>query len=202
MAALSKRAYCFPNIKIMSQDNSILKLLIAGLLRLSILTAIFLGSCAGSGALYIHSPKWDLEQVDLEQDNKFFGAYLTQGEDAVKVVLHRYLPEPDSYPRTIFRMPHDQISHAWDGGGNATITAEDQPDGSQLIQIHAVGDTPWVSLSEYRVTDNQIYPLRHGAANQLFLLSALLSPFITWIARKPVSRVVTLLVGTDKPSHG
>ena len=171
-----------------------LKTLLGVLLRLSILTAVFLGSCAGSGVLYIQSAKWDADAVDLEKDKTFFSAYRAQDSEEIEVVLYRFLPEPVESKPISYRMPQAEISHVWEGGGSATVTAEDQADGSQLIRIHAIGDTPWVSLSEYRVSDNQIFPLRHGASNHIYLLGALLSPFITLLVRKPVRRLVSLLI--------
>lgn len=176
------------------------KLVLAGLLRLSILTAVFLGSCVGSGVMYMHSPNWKLNEVDLEKDRKFFGAYTKENSDEVEVVLYKYLPEPGD-ERINYRLPREEISYAWDGGGSASITASDQADGSQLVRIHAIGDTPWASLSEYRVTNNEINPLRYGASNHFFLLGVLLSPFITWILQKPVRRAVAAMVGiSEKPS--
>ncbi len=175
-----------------------LKQVISGLLRLALLGVVFLGSCVGSGVLYLQSPKWDLEPVDLEQDKTFFGAYVAENNADIEVVLYRFLPGPDESENITYRMPRAEISQIWEGGGSATITAEDQSDGSQLVRIHAIGDTPWVSMSEYRVSDNEIEPLRHGAANHAYLLGALLSPFLTWLARRPVRWIVGRVVGTSK----
>ena len=67
---------------------------IAYLLRLSLLSVIFLGSCAGSGVLYIQSPKWQLDEVDIEKDRTFFVAYLIPESDEIEV---------DFYDRELFQ---------------------------------------------------------------------------------------------------
>ena len=174
-----------------------LKAVIGALLRLFILSAIFLGSCVGSGSLYLHSAKWHLDAVDLERDRTFFSAYRKAASEKIEVVRYRYLPKSGEAGPVHFRMTQAEIAHAWPDGGNATVTALDQADGSQLIRIHAIGDTPWVSLSEYRVADNEIQPLRHGLSNHLYLLGVLLSPFITWFLRKPVKHLTRILIKQD-----
>ena len=85
-------------------------------------------------------------------------------------------------------------SKIWEGGGSASVTVKTETDGNQLVQIFAVGDTPWASLSEYRVVDDVIQPLRHGASNHWFLLGMLLSPFITRFMQKPVRVLVDRLL--------
>lgn len=171
-----------------------LKQVIGALLRLSILTAVFLGSCVGSGSLYVHSAKWETDEVDLDKDRTFFSAYREGASDDVEIVLYRFLPQPSESRQIHYRMTEQEISHVWEGGGSATVSAREQADGSQLIRIHAIGDTPWISLSEYRVTNNEIMPLRHGASNHSYLLGMLLSPVITWLALKPVRRLVWMLI--------
>ncbi len=175
-----------------------LKRVVAGLLRLSILSVVFMGSCAGSAVLYMQSPKWDLAEVNLEKDKTFFGAYTTEENDKVEIVLYRFLPDPSESKKIKYRLQREEISQVWEGGGSASVTVIDEVDGSQLIRIHVIGDTPWASISEYRVTDNEIHPLRHGAANLFFLIGALFSPFITWFARKPVRRIVEMLFKMEK----
>ena len=174
-----------------------LKAVIGALLRLSILSAIFLGSCVGSGSLYLHSAKWHLDAVDLEQDKTFFGAYRKEASEEIEVVRYQYLPQPGEAGPVLFRMTQAEIAYALPNGSSATVTAVDQADGSQLVRIHTVGDTPWVSLSEYRVADNEIQPLRHGLSNHIYLLGLLLSPFITWLFRSPVKHLVGILVKQD-----
>ena len=175
-----------------------LKQLLAALLRLSILSVVFLGSCVGSGLLYMESPKWNLEQVDLEKDKTFFGAYREEATDEIEVELYRFLPQTSESEQVLYRLPRETLSYQWTGGGSASITAENQADGSQLVRIHVVGDTPWTSLSEYRVVDNEILPLRHGHSNSWFLLGVLLSPVITWLAIKPVRRLIGTVVRVDE----
>lgn len=179
-----------------------IKNIIAHLLRLSLLSVVLLGSCVGSGVIYIQSPKWQIEEVDIENDKTFFVAYTTLDSDDIEIIFYRQIENLTEIDKRRFKLPEEHYSKVWEGGGSATVTSKLEADGSQLVQIFSIGDTPWASLSEYRVIGDKIQPLRHGSANHLFLLGVLLSPFITWLLQKPVRRLVNRVVGVDIGSSG
>ena len=171
-----------------------IKIIATYLLRLSLLSVIFFGSCVGPGVLYIQSPKWQLQEVDIEKDRTFFIAYLKPDSDEVEVDFYRHVAAFDASEGAIFKLPKENYSKNWAGGGSASVTANTEADGSQLVQVFAIGDTPWASLSEYRVMNDQIHPLRHGASNHWFILGMLFSPVITWLMQKPVRALVDTLL--------
>lgn len=177
-----------------------LKRIAANILRVSILLVIFLGSCTGSGILYMQSPKWALEKFDLEKAKTFFIAYVPKESDEVEVIFYRDNPVTNTSSGTQFHLPRQKMSYSWDGDGSASIIVKNEENGNQLVQIFVTGDTPWTSLSEYRVINNKIHPLRHGMSNHWFLLGVLISPFLTAYLRKPVALAVNRLVGI-KPAN-
>lgn len=121
---------------------------------------------------------------------------MTDKTDDVQVVFYRVKPTTESGTNIQFHLPREKMSFSWGKGeGTSPITVKNEENGNQLIQIFVVGDTPWSSLSEYRVINNRIYPLRHAMSNPWFLLGVLISPLLTFFIQKPVAHAVNRLVG-------
>jgi hypothetical protein len=63
--------------------------------------------------------------------------------------------------------------------------------------VFVIGDTPWSSLSEYRVKDNRVEPLRHAHANGWMLLGILLCFVAVHYLMKPIRRSINRLMGLE-----
>ena len=74
------------------------------------------------------------------------------------------------------------------------ISADGHPD----ERIFVIGDTPWSSLSEYRVRDNKVEPLRHGhAVGWLFVAGVVLCLILVHFLMKPIGRGIRRMVGLE-----
>jgi len=178
---------------------NLIKRLVAGLLNVVVLSVLLLGSCAGPGVVYSQSPKWLLEDVGTgKPKDLFFVAFMAQdGDGSAQLNVRPYNIDPASegFSGVRYEMPKELMTYTWQyGEGNATIDARTEAHGSQLIQIFVAGDTPWTTLSEYRVVDNKVYPLRYASSNSWFLLLIFPCFFLVIRLEKPIrSRVRRLL---------
>lgn len=170
-----------------------IKRLIAGFLYLIALSFLLIGSCAGPGVIYYQSPLWFLEEVDPDDVGSFFVAFNATesgGSQQLFVMTYKVDPEKKGYANVQYHMTDERRTYSWGSGeGNASIYAKTEAEGRQLVQIFVTGDTPWTSLSEYRVVDNKIHPLRHAHSKAwLLLVGVIVCLLITYRLSKPLRR--------------
>lgn len=178
---------------------SILRRLSAGLLQLVAMSVLLLGSCVGPGVLYIQSPNWFLEPYDAQKARSFFVAFRAQdaqGRDGLRVTFLRSDPAQQGYSNIRYHLAEGKLREdILDGETQARIDVSAEAGGSQIVRVFVVGDTPWSSLSEYRVKDNQIEPLRHGhAVGWLFVGGLLVCLVLVHVVMKPVRRRIQRMV--------
>ncbi|MGA0023136.1 MAG: hypothetical protein ACO3F9_00665 [Burkholderiales bacterium] len=67
------------------------------------------------------------------------------------------------------------------------------------MKVYVMGDSPWASLSEYRVKDDKIEPLRYGHSNALFFLIGIPLCLVgVHYLMKPIRRKIDRMVGAEK----
>lgn len=173
--------------------------LLAFVLNLLAMSVLLLGACVGPGLLYVQSPKWSLEPYDADKSRTFFVAFRAKtdkGKEGTYVALYRRDLAKAGYIDIRYQLPEGRIRED-DNGEDlpATIIVKNESGGSQLVTISVTGDTPWSSLSEYRVKDNTVEPLRHGHSNAWWLLGILLCLVGVHYAMKPIARSVDRKMG-------
>ena len=177
--------------------------LIAWLLQAAVMVLLLLGSCVGPGLLYVQSPKWSLALYDAEKSKTFFVAFQAkndQGKEGTYVAFYRRDLAKAGYTDIRYQLPegrHREDREETDGQA-ATITVVNEAGGSQRVTIYVMGDTPWSSLSEYRVKDNTVEPLRHGQSNLWWLLGILLCLVGVHYLMKPIRRSIDRIVGLEQ----
>jgi len=177
-----------------------IKILLAGLLNFVVLSVLLIGSCVGPGYMYMQSPRWFLEEIanDETPSGSFFVAFMADDNAGVKQLNVRLQSEnfkEESYSDVQYHMPEEHLLYSWGAGeGSANIDVINESQGSQLIQVFVVGDTPWSSLSEYRVVDNKVYPLRHAHSVAWLLLGIIFCLFLINPLSKPIGRGIKRLV--------
>lgn len=166
---------------------------------------LLLSSCVGPGIGYVQSPRWLLKDIDSgEVNQKAFYVAFTSNDPSEPRQLHVTLFSQQEemvakYPDLSFHMTEDYLNHTSGGGDNASIKTIAEADGTQLTQVFVVGDTPWSSLSEYRVIDDTIYPLRHAHASPWLLLGVIIGPMVVSLISKPLRRKIDdFFAGTGK----
>jgi len=178
-----------------------IKRLSAGLLKLVVISMLFAGSCLGPGIMYMESPRWFLDKVDLENTGAFFVAFISKDDkdpQQVQVMKYRFDADKGKYSDVQFHLPNGR--HHYRPGPDdvgATIDATAEKAGGQLVQVFATGDTPWTSLSEYRVADNKIYPLRHAVSSSWILIGVVVGPILVFLLIKPIKRRINRLMRID-----
>lgn len=185
----------------------LLKRVIARLLQVSLLSVLFLASCVGTGGLYVHSSKWSLKEANVDEDSLFHVAFISKksGEKNSKLMVlpYRYMQydinsSEDRFPDPQYYLPEERMSFSWGAGeGGARIRATNEPDGSQLVRIFVTGDTPWTSLSEYRVVENKIYPLRYGESWLALLLGLIIFPSLIIKLIKPIGDSINRIMRVE-----
>ena len=77
---------------------NIIKQVIASLLYFVIISTLLIASCVGPGVMYSQSPKWFLDEVNVDEENRFFVAFISNdnGLDRLNVVMHKNAPEGNS----------------------------------------------------------------------------------------------------------
>jgi hypothetical protein len=176
---------------------------LAGLLYAIALSMLFLGSCVGPGIGYVWSPKWLLQEIDPEHiANTFFVAFTSNDSSESRQLHVKPFRQQEAmiakYPDISFHMAEEKLHYGWNGDGDASISTTMEADGAQLVQVFVTGDTPWTSLSEYRVVDNTVYPLRHAQSSPWLLLGALVGPILVSLISKPVKRGINRLMRVGK----
>lgn len=177
------------------------KRLSAGLLNFVVLSVLFVGSCAGPGVMYLQSPWWFLKGVDPGNAGSFYVAYSSKADEGprqVKVMRYRFDSGDKKSADLQFHVPDGHLYYSFGRGeGDARVNATSEGKGAQLVQVFVTGDTPWSSLSEYRVVDNKIHPLRHAHSVAWLLLGAVILPFLVLAIRKPIRRGINRLMRID-----
>ena len=176
------------------------KRFVAGCLKLGVLSALFIGSCVGPGTAYYSSAKWFLDDVDPSETSQMYIAFIAEyGDEASDTHVYRYGADlaEENFRNVQYLLPEYPPSRNWSRGETrATISVLPESDESQIVQVFMVGDTPWSSLSEYRVRNNEIYPLKYARSNLWFLLGAFVGPIIVGVfLRKLVVRLIDRLMG-------
>jgi len=165
--------------------SSVMRAALAFVLYAIVISALLvLSSCVAPMMAYVHSPNWLLQAIDPEEADQqsFFVAFRPSPDSpgsASKVIPFRQLKQVAiQYPDISFHMPEKA---SWDSasGDHASIRRTAELNGSQLIHVFMVGDTPWTSLSEYRVIDNTVYPLRHEQSPPWMILGIFLGTWLT-----------------------
>ena len=161
---------------------------------------LLLSSCVGPLSGYAQSPRWLLEEIDPEELNhkSFFVAFKSNDPSEAsqsRVTLLRQQKEMAAkYPDISFHITEEELYYDWNGDGSASIHATAETNGAQLIQVFVTGDTPWTSLSEYRVVDNTVYPLRHAHSSPLILLGVIIGVIFVSLISKPLKRSINRLM--------
>lgn len=171
------------------------KRVVTACLKFSLISVLFLGSCVGPGIAYYHSPKWAIQDVDLENAGLFFVAFAatdSAGSTEIHVERLGFDPHQRDFDNVAYRLPEDKASFRWRRDEvSATVSVTPQAHGEQLVQIFMTGETPWSSLSEYRVVDNTIQPLRYAKAVPWLLLGVLICPLLVLgLLKGPVCRAI------------
>ena len=165
--------------------SSVMRAALAFVLYAIVISALLvLSSCVAPMMAYVHSPNWLLQAIDPEEADQqsIFVAFRPSPDSpgsALKVIPFRELKQvATQYPDISFNLPEKA---SWDvaSGNDASIRRTAESNGAQLIHVFMVGDTPWTSLSEYRVIDNAVYPLRHAHSSPWILLGVFLGPWLT-----------------------
>jgi hypothetical protein len=188
----------------------LLKWVIARLLQVSLVSVLFLVSCVGTVELYAESSKWLLKAANVDEDSQFHVAFISKSgeQDAELMVLpyrdmrNGYQDSESSFRHQQYHLPEEHMSFSWGAGeGGARIRATNEPDGSQLVRVFVTGDTPWSSLSEYRVVENKIHPLRYGDSTRwivpALLLGMIILPSLIVRSIKPIGVRINRLMGVD-----
>jgi len=174
--------------------------LIAWVVNLVVFLVLFAGSCVGPGVLYYESPRWSLKTVDPGDAGSFYVAFRSKDGEApeqVYVKKYRFDQDPGGKTDIQYNLPNGLHHDRSSGKESASITAITDDQGGQLVQVFVTGDTPWTSLSEYRVKDNKIYPLRHAQSAGWLLLGAIICPILIIVLAKPIKRRVYRWMGID-----
>lgn len=175
--------------------------LIAGLLKLVVLSVLLVGSCVGPGLMYYQSPWWFLERVDLgDTESLFCVAFRSKDGEVpqqIKVMWYKFDSERKKYSEVQFHLPNGRLYGSGPGKARASINATAEEQGGQLIQVFVVGDSPWTSLSEYRVVDNKVYPLRHADSVRWLLLGVVICPFLIIPLARPIKRGINRFMRID-----
>lgn len=180
-----------------------LQSLFAVVLRLVVLASVLLGSCTGLSFAYKNSAYLALAPIDevtAGNTYRFFVGFMhtpESGERELEVLSYKLREQLATRNAVSFTLPQSAMRYSFGAGeGYARIKQTLVPDGAALVQVMVVGELPWVSVSEYRVVDNTVVPLRYGRAWS-WLLAAffLLPPVVIWLLQKPVRRAVDRLLG-------
>ncbi|MDH5632910.1 MAG: hypothetical protein OEZ10_07930 [Gammaproteobacteria bacterium] len=181
------------------------KRIFARMLSVVVITVLFLGSCGGAGKMYVYSPYWFMKEVDAQSNLRlFFVAFMTPGKDgnpSLQVFPITKVDLQKEYPDLDYTLPRDNMTFDWDSDSGAIIEVIRKDNGTRIVQVFVRGDTPWTSLSEYRVDGkDKVTPLRHGRSNEWFLLLALVLPVIVLALRRRISRLVYRVLSVSEKS--
>jgi len=180
----------------------LLRQLGAGFLKFVVLSVLVVGSCVGPTLMYYQSPWWFLENIDHGKPGSFYVAFRSKSDEVsqqVEVIRYKFDSEMEKYPDLQFHLPNGRLDYSFGPGeGSASINATAEVQGSQLVQVFVTGDTPWTSLSEYRVVDNKIYPLRHAhSVAWLLLLGVVICLFLVKALKGRIERGINRFMRID-----
>ncbi len=187
---------------------NLLKQIIAGFLKLAVFSVLFLGACVGPCVVYYQSPKWFIKDIDIDKakSKQFYIALKSEDSDTgekIAVERYKFVSTENNFSGVQYHLPGKHMSYSWGPGEeSAQIKVTNEEQGSQLIRVFVTGDTPWTSLSEYRVKNNEIHPLRYAMSNPWFLLGTIICPFLVVLLVRPIGRSINRILGlppsTDK----
>ena len=161
---------------------TLFKRAILSLLYVVIFSVLLLSSCVGPGLAFRNSPYWFLQQVTSDEvtDRNFHVAILVhkEGGDPELDVVRASVNLKTRYPSASYHLEAGHHKFYWPDEGGATVDVEGLPHESQTVRVFVTGDTPWTSLSEYRVENNEVIPLRYADSVGWFLLLSFILPFV------------------------
>jgi hypothetical protein len=162
--------------------------IVASLLNFTALTTLLLGSCAGPLYVYNESPRWLLQKIDGGVPWNFFVAERTGDEGGPGFRIVRYEAGEMGGAAPQYRLPDGHHSAQLDNESYGTVDAVTEAGGSQLVLVFVSGDSIWSSMSEYRVENNRVLPLRHSQAAGWLLLGAPLLLIVVGLLWNPIRR--------------
>jgi hypothetical protein len=172
--------------------------LVAGLLNFVAVCVLLLGAFVGPMVLYAHSPWWLLGKFDPDRAGTFFVAFMSSGGGGFQrlhVVRYAAGSGTKGGADVQYHLPEGRQTYKQaSGDGGARIDVRTEPSGSQVVQVFVTGDTPWTSLSEYRVAGNQVTPLRHAHSEPWLLLGIVICLYLVHRLMKPVRREIRRLL--------
>lgn len=175
------------------------KQLIASFLSFVVFSVLFLVSLVIPITAYTQSPWWFLEKIGADgpdEKSLFFVAMSDSGESLQQFRILRFDPKREESPNVWYHLPDGH--HSYEGGPGepgASVHVMTEKQGSQLIRVFVVGDSPWTSLSEYRVVGNRVYPLRYAYSVAWFLLGIPILLILFYLLEKPIQRSIMRLTG-------
>jgi hypothetical protein len=126
-------------------------------------SALLFASCAVPFAAHQLSPWWLLDDVGPDIPHSFFVAVRSATVQEYDIEVMEFLRADRETRDARYGIPEGRLAYSsGPGEGDATVYAGAASGGGQLIRVFVAGDTPWTSLSEYRVIGNRVYSLRHG----------------------------------------
>ena len=180
----------------------LVKRLIADLVYLLVLVPLLLSSCIVPGRAYIHSPRWFLEQVGPDVPLLFYVALAAEdGEDSQPIKVAPFNAKDIQPSKYQYHLPDGHATYNWsDGGSPADIDVTTEADGSQLVRVFVVADSPnfFSSLSEYRVVHNKLVPLRYSGSIGWFLLGIPIGLILSILVSDPMLRGIRRLMGVGR----
>lgn len=175
--------------------------LVAALLNFAVTAVLLVGAFAGPMVLYAHSPWWLLGKFDPDRTGTFFVAFLSTGgggPQRLRVVRYGAGSVAKGGDDVQYHLPDGrQFYKQASGDGGARVDVRTEPSGSQVVQVFVTGDTPWTSLSEYRVADNNVTPLRHAQSSAWFLLGILVCLLLVYRVMKPIRSGIRRLLRVE-----
>ena len=183
--------------------------LLRRLLKIVLLSTIFLGSCTGLGIAYHKSADFMINDIDHETaatKGQFFVAFTVEdkeGNQSIKAWPYRVVRERPDSGMIGFRLPDGK--HFLDvpaGEGSASVESTTDDAGTQTVRVRIVGDTPWSSVSVYQVRDNKIIPMKLGLSSFWILLAAAFVPLVlVFVLQKWATRIALWIIpGQTKPA--
>jgi hypothetical protein len=172
---------------------------VAAFLRLAVLSVLLLGSCVGPMVVSMETPSWLLTDVDPEATGSlsFFVALRSEeNKESQPIQVIRFHPKQMGFNDARYHLPDGRTSYSWGGDGHAKVDVTTREPGSQLVRVFVTGETLSSSLSEYRVVDGTLQPLRHARSSPWPLLGIPVCLLVLYIFWKPLRR--GLGRGTDR----
>ena len=181
------------------------KKIFSAALKLLLFPILFIGSCAGPMYMYSESPRLLLSSIDSDGAHSFYVAYMFESaaEEVSLGIAYQPLDRANTIRTTSisatnvnFHLTEGQHYYSFGPGeGSANVNVTTSNEEEAIVQVFVVGDTPWTSLSEYRVANNTIYPLRHAHSNGLFLIASVVLPLLLLIGTRRFLNLIDNIFG-------